>query len=117
MTWLAAYFSAPWWTCCFPDDDVDSCSCYRCGGPTFPGPALVSLIADASVHCHSWSFYITNSGKISSVAWGLGGEGSSPTPLGDQLVNRGIVLASLSFIFLSPYRIYACFKIIGPQPF
>ena len=49
---------------------------------------------------------------------GVGGRGRLPTTaLGDQLVNLGIWLASLSFIFLSPYRVYVCFKVIGSPPF
>lgn len=71
MTWLATYFSAPWWTCRFHEDDVGHRSCHRREGDLmFPGPALDSVIADASVHCLGCIFYITNS-EDASTARGL----------------------------------------------
>ena len=91
MTWSATYFSAPWWTCRFHDDDVGHRSCHRREGElTFPGPALDSVIADASVHCHGCSFYITNS-EDAKYSLGVGGRGLLPTTtVGDRLVNLGI---------------------------
>lgn len=69
------------------------------GELTFPGPALDSVIADASVRCHWLQVLHHTLSADPKYSSGLEERAPPTTALGDQLVNLGIWLASLGFIF------------------
>ena len=90
MTWLATYFSTPWWTCRFHEDDVGHRSCHRRGGNSrFLGLHL-TLLQQMPLSTASAASFTSQTVKM-QVQLGGWWRGLFPTTtLGDQLVNLGI---------------------------